>query len=61
MEFTIENYIKQHNLVIENFNHQEVENAISLIKETIEKEKRIAGPELAIKASNDSRYKRFPN
>ena len=42
MEFTIENYIKQHNLVIENFNHQEVENAISLIKETIEKEKRVA-------------------
>ena len=42
MEFTIENYIKQHNFVIENFNHQEVENAISLIKETIGKEKRVA-------------------
>ena len=41
MEFTIENYIKQHNLVIENLNYQEVENAISLIKETIEKEKRV--------------------
>ena len=42
MKFTIENYIKQHNLVIENFDHQEVENAISLIKETVEKEKRVA-------------------
>ena len=42
MKFTIENYIKQHNLVIENLNYQEVENAISLIKETIEKEKRVA-------------------
>jgi D-sedoheptulose 7-phosphate isomerase len=42
MEFTIENYIKQHNLVIENLDHHEVENAISIIKETIEKEKRVA-------------------
>ena len=42
MEFTIGNYIKQHNLVIENFDHQEIENAISLIKETIEKENRVA-------------------
>ena len=42
MKFTIGNYIKQHNLVIENFDHQEVENAIILIKETIEKEKRVA-------------------
>ena len=42
MEFTIKNYIKQHNLVIENFDHQEIENAISLIKETIEKENRVA-------------------
>ena len=42
MKFTIGNYIKQHNLVIENFDHQEVKNAISLIKETIEKEKRVA-------------------
>lgn len=42
MEFTIENYIEQHNLVIKNLDHQEVESAISLIKETIHKEKRVA-------------------
>ena len=32
MKFTTENYIKQHNLVIENLDCQEIENAISLIK-----------------------------
>ena len=42
MEFTIDNYIKQHNSVIKNFNHQEVEKAISLIRETMKKEKRVA-------------------
>ena len=42
MKFTIENYIKQHNLTIENFDYQEIENAINLIKETAEKGKRIA-------------------
>ena len=42
MEFTIENYIKQHNSVIENFDHQEVGNAISLIKKTVEEGRRIA-------------------
>jgi len=42
MKFTIENYIRQHNLVVENFSHQEVVNAIKLIRETIEKEKRVA-------------------
>ena len=42
MEFTIENYIKQHNLVIENFDHQEVENAINLIKRIVENKKRVA-------------------
>ena len=42
MEFTIENYIKQHNLVIENLDHQEIENAINLIKKTINNEKRVA-------------------
>ena len=38
MKFTIQNYIEQHNLVIENFDHQEIENAISIIKETIQKD-----------------------
>lgn len=42
MKFTIENYIKQHNLVIENLNHQEIDNAINIIKETVKKGKRIA-------------------
>jgi D-sedoheptulose 7-phosphate isomerase len=42
MEFTIENYIEQHNLVIENIDHQEVEDAIYLIKEAVDNGKRIA-------------------
>ena len=42
MEFTTENYIKQHNLVIENLDCQEIENAISLIKKTIEEGYRVA-------------------
>ena len=42
MKFTIENYIRQHNLVVKNLNHQEIENAISLIRETIKNEKRVA-------------------
>ena len=42
MKFSIENYINQHNLVIKNLNHEEVENAIKLIKKTIEEEKRVA-------------------
>jgi D-sedoheptulose 7-phosphate isomerase len=42
MKFTIENYIKQHNLTIENLDYQEIENAINLIKETAERGKRIA-------------------
>ena len=42
MKFTIENYIKQHNLTIKNFDYQEIENAINLIKEAAEKGKRIA-------------------
>ena len=42
MKFTIGNYIEQHNLVIESFDYQEIENAINLIKETAEKGKRIA-------------------
>jgi len=42
MEFTIENYIEQHNFVIENLVHQEIEDAIYLIKETVEKGKRVA-------------------
>jgi len=42
MDFTIENYIKEHNSVIESLIHQEVQDAISLIKVTIEKGKRVA-------------------
>lgn len=42
MEFTIENYIEQHNLVIKNLVHQEIESAINIIKETIKNEKRVA-------------------
>ena len=42
MKFTIGNYIEQHNIVIKNFDHQEIENAIGLIRETIKKEKRVA-------------------
>lgn len=42
MEFSIENYIKQHNLVIDNLNIQEVRTGIDLIKETAKKGKRIA-------------------
>ncbi len=42
MKFTIKDYIEQHNLVVSNLNHQEVENAIALIKETIERDGRVA-------------------
>jgi len=42
MKFTTENYIKQHNLVIENLDCKEIENAISLIKKTIEEGCRVA-------------------
>tara|TARA_B100001093_G_C26729207_1_gene971412 strand:+ start:289 stop:855 length:567 start_codon:yes stop_codon:yes gene_type:complete len=42
MKFTIENYIKQHNLVIENLDNQEVENGIQLITKTFKEGKRIA-------------------
>jgi D-sedoheptulose 7-phosphate isomerase len=42
MNFTIENYIKQHNLVIQNLDHHEIDLAINLIKNTIKKEKRVA-------------------
>ena len=42
MNFTIENYIKQHNLVIQNLDHHEIDIAINLIKNTIKKEKRVA-------------------
>lgn len=42
MKFTIENYIKQHNLVIESLSYQEVGNAIALIEETVKNGKRIA-------------------
>ena len=42
MKFTIENYIKQHNLVIESLNFQEIEDAINLIKITVKEEGRVA-------------------
>jgi D-sedoheptulose 7-phosphate isomerase len=42
MKFTIENYIKQHNLVIESLSYQEVGDAIALIQETVKNGKRIA-------------------
>ena len=42
MKFTIENYIKQHNLAIENLDHQEIKNGIKLIQNAIDKGKRIA-------------------
>ncbi len=42
MKFTIDNYIKQHNLVIESLDLTEVQNAIDLISETAKKGKRIA-------------------
>jgi len=42
MKFTIKNYIEQHNLVIKNLDFQEVEDAIALIKETIERGGRVA-------------------
>jgi len=42
MKFTIKDYIKHHNLVIENLDHQEIENGIELIQKAIYGEKRIA-------------------
>jgi D-sedoheptulose 7-phosphate isomerase len=42
MKFTIKNYIEQHNYVIENLNHQEIDDAINLIKNTMKAGKRIA-------------------
>jgi len=42
MKFTVENYIKQHNSVIEKLDYQEVENAISLIQEAVWLGKRVA-------------------
>ena len=43
MKFTIKDYIEQHNLVVENLNHQEIESAINLIKKTI-----VAGGRVAV-------------
>ena len=42
MKFTIKNYIEQHNLVIDKLDVQEIETAISLIKETIKRKGRVA-------------------
>ena len=42
MEFTIKNYIEQHNLVIKSLICDEIENAVLLIKNTIQREGRVA-------------------
>ncbi|MDC3244819.1 SIS domain-containing protein [Gammaproteobacteria bacterium] len=42
MKFTVESYIKQHNLVIENLDIQEIENGIQLIMKSFKEGKRIA-------------------
>ena len=42
MKFTIRNYIEQYNLVIQNLDQKEIQNAITLIRNTIKKEKRVA-------------------
>jgi len=42
MKFTIKNYIEQHNLVIEKLDCQEIEKAVLLIKETIQRGGRVA-------------------
>jgi D-sedoheptulose 7-phosphate isomerase len=42
MKFSIENYIEQHNLVIKNIDHQEIEDAIDLIREAVKNGKKIA-------------------
>jgi D-sedoheptulose 7-phosphate isomerase len=42
MEFTIENYIRQHNQVVENLDLNEIENAIKLIRDAAKNGKRIA-------------------
>tara|TARA_B100000959_G_C14933013_1_gene604492 strand:+ start:575 stop:1144 length:570 start_codon:yes stop_codon:yes gene_type:complete len=42
MKFTIENYIKQHNIVIDSIDAQEVSAAINLIRKTIKNGNRVA-------------------
>lgn len=42
MKFSVQNYIQQHNSVIESLDLNEVTNAINLIKETVNNGKRIA-------------------
>jgi len=42
MQFTIQNYIEQHNRVLESLDHQEIENGINLIKQVFNGGKRIA-------------------
>ena len=42
MKFTIESYIKQHNLVVKSLDYQEIDTAINLISKTIESGKRVA-------------------
>ena len=42
MEYSVKNYIDQHNLVLSNLDVEEIENAINMIKNTIQKGKRVA-------------------
>jgi len=42
MEFTIENYINQHNIVAKSLNVQDIQNAINLIRKTINNGNRVA-------------------
>ena len=42
MKFTVQNYIEQHNSVIQNLDSDELEEGIKLITDTFKKGKRIA-------------------
>lgn len=42
MEYSVENYIDQHNIALCNLNVEEIDNAIKIIKNTIQKGKRVA-------------------
>ena len=42
MEYSVKNYIDQHNLVLSNLDVEEIENAINMIKNTIQKGNRVA-------------------
>ena len=42
LEYSVENYIDQHNIALCNLNVEEIDNAIKIIKNTIQKGKRVA-------------------